>query len=468
VPPRSANFRRIVLAYAGVAGVLAVSLAVFGSTPEVDATARFGWIAAASIAVTCSLVAIVGVWTATAAYAAVFWCFHFGLIAAVSTGYVSTVDLPFGDESWVLGAFSGDAALYALVGALAFAAGACAVYAWRFSSAPNQREQEPQPGAHPYGGAGSVLVFVSIAIWCAIVVSAGGVAGFFTSYEDFLQMTSEFSLPLAIVSPALACGIVMSVTGKPGWHRTGAIAAFVCFALVALPIGLRTEIMFPVVAAIVASARCGRKFSPVKAAVIGLALLLLIPIVREVRTTGIGALPEALAAPRLDALVEMGESLRPVEQVIRWHAEGEPYQWGNSYWAPFERGAGRLLPGVKVTAADDDLRLMNVLVLDRIGAIGFSPVAEAYRNFGAVGVVIVLGLLGMALGAIDTIRDRGRAVLAIATLYPPVLINVRNSFVAVPAQCVMAVLVILGVAAARHIAGAVLFNAYARATYIRS
>jgi hypothetical protein len=281
-------------------------------------------------------------------------------------------------------------------------------------------------------------------------------------------MTSEFSMPLAIISPTLACGIVMAVTGKAGWHRTSAIVAFVGFALVALPIGLRTEVMFPAVAAIVGLGRCGKSFSSVKAGAVGVALLLLIPLVREVRAVGVSALPQALVSPRLDALVEMGESLRPVEQVVRWHAEGEPYQHGNSYWAPFERAGARVLPGVKPMAADNDLRLMNVLVLDRIGAIGFSPVAEAYRNFGPVGVVIVLGLLGMALGAIDTIRDRRRAVLAIATLYPPLLINIRNSFVSVPAQCAAAILVVLAAAAVRHVVRSVVCRNYARTAYIRS
>jgi uncharacterized membrane protein YoaK (UPF0700 family) len=111
---------------------------------------------------------------------------------------------------------------------------------------------------------------------------------------------------------------------------------------------------------------------------------------------------------------------------------------------------------------------MNVLVLDRIGAIGFSPVAEAYRNFGPVGVVIVLGLFGMALGTIDAIRDRRRAVLAIATLYPPLLINIRNSFVSVPAQCAAGILVVLAAAAVRHVVRSVVPRSYARTAYIRS
>jgi hypothetical protein len=200
---------------------------------------------------------------------------------------------------------------------------------------------------------------------------------------------------------------------------------------------------------------------------IGLALVLLIPIVRDVRETGVSAIAEtALSAPRLDALVEMGESLHPVEQVVRWHAEGEGFEHGGSYWAPFERAAARILPGFEVVAADNDLRLMNVLVLERIGAIGFSPVAEAYRNFGPVGVVAILALFGMCFAGIDTIKDRRVAVLAIATLYPPLLVNVRNSFVSVPAQCVAGVLLVTTVTAIRHVVGSVLARtAYARAAH---
>ena len=105
---------------------------------------------------------------------------------------------------------------------------------------------------HPYGLTGAVLVFGSVASWCIVVIAAGGVSGFFVSYEDFLQMTSGFSLPLAVISPALACGVVLTVSGGPGWHRTSAMVAFAAFAIVALPIGLRTEVMFPAVAAVVA------------------------------------------------------------------------------------------------------------------------------------------------------------------------------------------------------------------------
>jgi hypothetical protein len=301
------------------------------------------------------------------------------------------------------------------------------------------------------------------------VISGGGIAGFFTSYSEYLQMTSDFSSAMTIVWLALGCGVVMSVTGRPGWHCSAAVAAFGGLAVVALPLGLRGEIMFPTVAALVARARCGRALSPVKAVAFGLALLLLIPVVREVRVSGLAAVSDVtLALPRLDALVEMGGSLHPVEKVVRWHAEGEPYEKGATYWAPFERAAARTLPGLQRAAAEDDMRIMNVLVVDRVGAIGFSPVAEAYRNFGPVGVAVALGLLGLALGTIDAVPDRRLAVLAIATIYVPLLTNVRNSFVSVPAQCLAGIAIVIGLGMIRHVVGSVLCRPYARAAYIRS
>ena len=209
--------------------------------------------------------------------------------------------------------------------------------------------------------------------------------------------------------------------------------------------------------------------SPAKSAALALALLLMIPVMREVRNTGVQGLAQMELEPRLyEALLEMGGSLHPVEKVVRWSAEGDPFQKGSSYWAPIERAAARVLPGISTPAADDDMRIMNVLVMDRIGAIGFSPVAEAYRNLGGIGVVIVLALLGAGLAALDTLRDSRLAVLAIATVYIPVLTNVRNSFVSVPAHCAAGILIVLILAAMRHVALTAVGKPYAPPSYVRS
>lgn len=444
-------------------GALAVAL-LFPAEGLATSMFHFRWIAAGSLVLFLFLVARVGLWTAAGAYAAVFWCFHFGLISVLAAGLVEPREISIWNQLWLFGPFGADAGLLALLGFAGFAAGASLAGSRRASAA--QEDPVGDEGAHSHGTAGAVLVLISILTWCAIVIVTAGFSGFLMSYGEYLYATAGFSTPLGLVWLALGCGTVMMLTGRRGWLRLTTIGALAGMAVVALPLGLRGELMFPAIAAIVAAARCGWVLSPARACGLIVALLLIIPTVREVRTTGLQGVPDMVLELRLfDAFVEMGGSLHPVEKVARWHAEGESMEWGASYWAPIERAASRVLPGLRTPAAEDDMRLMNVLVTDRVGPIGFSPVAEAYRNFGPVGVVVILGLLGAALARLDRLADRRLAVLAIAVLYVPVLVNVRNSFVSVPLQCGLGVLFVTLLQLSTHMLGSIKSRADARALY---
>jgi hypothetical protein len=461
--------RLILIAYAVVTGGLALAASAAVSTPGLDPLGNFRWISAASVAIVGSLVAISGLWTAVGMYAVVFWCFHFGLIAVLATGYVAVEDLSVWDLSWLLGPYAAEAALVTLGGTLAFACGVSIVFASRRPSLAHTNLAEAPDAAHPHGTAGSLLVFGGIAAWCAIVVATGGLGGFFVSYSEYLQATTNFGAWLGVVWLALGCGLVLSVTGRAGSLRTSATAAFALLAVVVLPMGLRGEVMFRGVAALVAAARCGRVLKPGRTIALLAALLTLIPVVREVRQTGLRGLAGAVTEIRIyEAFAEMGASLHPVEKVVRWRAQGDPLEGGGSYWAPIERAAARLLPGLSSVAAEDDLRIANVLVTDRVGAIGYSPVAEAYRNFGALGVVFVFALIGAGLAGIDTIRTRRTAVLTLAIVYAPLLVNIRNSFVSVPAHCAFGAALILALAVIRHVVTSVLGSFHARPAYVRS
>ena len=469
MPSRISGQRLLLIAYALVTGGLAVAAALLSSMPGTAPLTHFPWVSAASVIVIASLVTISGVWTAVGMYALVFWCFHFGLIAVVATGYASVEDLSVWDLNWLLGPHAAEAAVVALAGTLAFASGVTIVLACRRPSLFHTNPVESPEPAHPHGTAGSILVLVGAAMWGAIVLATGGLGGFFVSYGDYLQAIAEYGALLGVIWLALGCGLVLSVTGRTGWLRTAATASFGLLAMVVLPMGLRGEVMFRGVAAMVAGARCGRILNPIKATALLLALLALIPIVREVRQTGLRGLPGAVLEPRIsEAFAEMGGSLHPVEKVVRWRAEGDPLELGRSYWAPIERAAARLLPGVSSVAADNDLRIANVLVSDRVGAIGYSPVAEAYRNFGSLGVVIVFVIIGAGVAMLDTIRSRRTAVLTLAIVYGPLLVNIRNSFVSVPAHWAFGVALILSLGAIRHMLGSIFLNSYARPAYVRS
>lgn len=466
LPDLAPHARPVALAYGSAMGLAAVvgALALPGDGLAVSLS-HFWWIGFGSLFVLLTLVLQVGMWTAAGAYAAVFWCFHFGLIVVLGSGFIQPKELSLWDQLWVFGPFAADAALLALIGFAALASGVSFGKARTACKSP-----EPvvaREGAHSHGIAGSVLVFVSVAVWCAVVVGPSGLGGFFVSYREYLDATAGSSALLGLVWMTLGCGAVMSFTGRHGWVRTAAIGVLSCLAVVALPLGLRGELMFPAIAVVVAAARCGWVLSPARAGALVAALLLIIPTVREVRTTGLQGVPDMVLDQRLfDAFVEMGGSLHPVEKVVRWRTEGEAFELGGSYWAPIERAAARVLPGLRAAAAEDDMRIMNVLVTDRVGAIGFSPVAEAYRNFGPPGVLLVLWIIGALLARLDGIADRRLAVLAIATLYVPLLVNVRNSFVAVPLQCALGVLFVLALWATRHILALMVQAPHGRNFYV--
>jgi hypothetical protein len=462
--------RLMLIAYALLTGGLAFAAGALAPESGLDPLGDFPWITAASLVAIGSLIAISGVWTAVGMYALVFWCFHFGLVAVLATGYVGVEDLSVWDLSWLLSPHAAEAAVVALGATFAFACGVSVVLACRRPALTHTIPvPTPEHPAHPYGTAGSILVFGGVAMWCAIVLVTGGLGGFFVSYGEYLQATSDYGALLGVIWLALGCGLVLSVTGTPGRFRTGAAAAFAVLSVIVLPMGLRGEVMFRGAAALVAAARCGRVLKPAKAVALLAALLLLIPIVREVRQTGLRGLPGAVLEPRIyEAFAEMGASLHPVEKVVRWRAQGEPLEYGQSYWAPIERAAARLLPGLTSVAAEDDLRIANVLVSDRVGAIGYSPVAEAYRNFGPLGVVLVFAVIGAGVAFIDRIRVRRAAVLALAIVYGPLLVNIRNSFVSVPAHCAFGIALILALAAVRHVLTSIAGSPYARPAYIRS
>ena len=88
---------------------------------------------------------------------------------------------------------------------------------------------------------------------------------------------------------------------------------------------------------------------------------------------------------------------------------------------------------------------MNVLVdMRNAGAIGFSPIAEAYRNFGVAGVLLIMGFTGWFIGKLDQLPRTGAWPAMVGLVMIPQLIQVRNSFIHVPFSTLAGVIVLLG------------------------
>jgi hypothetical protein len=240
-------------------------------------------------------------------------------------------------------------------------------------------------------------------------------------------------------------GMTMLALGPPSRHRKFAFCVFGVFSLVIFPLGLRGEVLFPLATALVVVARRRLPLTTGQVAVAALLLLVAITIVKDLRQIGVAnAAPSALSGNPLGALAEMGSSLRPVVEVIRWHDEGEPYMWGATYWAPFDRAITAILPLWDRPPADQDPRIMNIVVSDRVGFIGFSVVAEAYRNFGPAGVACVMLLLGLLFGWMERWQFAPFRTALLGLLLVQLLFHIRNDFIGIPSQTALGVVLVAG------------------------
>ena len=71
---------------------------------------------------------------------------------------------------------------------------------------------------------------------------------------------------------------------------------------------------------------------------------------------------------------------------------------------------------------------MNVEIADRVGPIGGSMIAEAEHNFGLLGVVIIMGLVGAAAAGGTSRRRSAWAQVVMGIIGLLALMHVRNSF----------------------------------------
>ncbi len=181
---------------------------------------------------------------------------------------------------------------------------------------------------------------------------------------------------------------------------------FGIFALFALPLGLRGEVLFTTLGALVVRARRGFRPSA-RATIVGaLILLVLISAIREVRQVGIGSVQTIVVGGGLfDGVTELGSTLRPVVEVLDWETPSDNGQSGATYWAPVDRFLCTIQLVRDCVPASDDDRLMNVVVSDRLGPIGFSPIAQAYENFREIGIIFVMGAIGFLVGLLKQMEE---------------------------------------------------------------
>lgn len=292
---------------------------------------------------------------------------------------------------------------------------------------------------------GAATLSLGILYWFFIALSSGGFSIFFGSYIAFLNATAGSSLPMVYMLISLGLGLAML-----GFERRivrASLMLFAVFAFIAFFLGLRGEVLFPAaVAASVLAFRCRMPRGGFVVVVVALALVL-IDAAKRIRQLGFAAgLPIDSAFSPLSALAELGSSLRVVAHVVIWHDfQGEPLYGGATYTVSLARLWENLFSPGGSPSALGDFRLMNSEVMARSGAIGGSVVAEAFHNFGVLGVAGGAVMLGVLFGIFSVRRFSVLSASIYVCVAVPLFNHVRNSFVPVLPFVIVSLLVVLGV-----------------------
>ena len=390
----------------------------------------------AALAVGCALLAAIsltrlsvhGIYSLPGIYILALSLFHIGIPITLlaSTLLRREPDLP----AWYFDDSTRLAVRLATIAIVAFAAGAHAARIWLLPTRPARVLALSPRHTALFAPAGLVLLTLTIAYWCALVASHGLLFGSYGDYFTTWGVVGASGFEYATI----AWGLVLILAPGPSRLSTLGLTLFAAWALLAFPLGLRGDVLFPLTAGLAVAARYRRPLSAPAALALALAILTATAVVKDLRTHGLREAASAGIALRgpLAAVQELGGSIVAVVATIQWREGGDPPLLGSSYWAPFDRALGRLMPGWPRLAARDDPRLLGKVVQVRWGAVGFSTVAEAYYNFDTPGVLLVMFVTGLLLGRLDRWPVTPLTAAVCGMLMYPLLYHVRNSFLMVP------------------------------------
>jgi hypothetical protein len=390
-----------------------------------------------------------GIFSAPMTYVAVLWVFHFGLVLSYAVEPDAVLTGGFYIREWFFRHGTRVAVVMACIGLTACVLG---IYAATPMRSRASAADTPDPGesgdaASPQYLAnlsivGFVLIVLGLGAWLAMILLAGGPGLLFSDYVTFLAVTADSPLIWAYL--VLGAGMTLAAMAPPTPWRHAGYALFALWAVVAFPLGLRGEVLFPLCTSLMISARRRAPLSTAQVLLAALLLLVAIAVVRDLRQVGVTHASKSLlsSANPLGALSEMGSSLRPVSEVVTWKERGEDYMWGATYWAPFDRALGAILLDPQRLPADRDPRIMNIVISERVAFIGFSVVAEAHRNFGVVGVAAVMFLIGLLLGRVERWPPGSFRTAVLGIIFVQLMFHVRNDFIAVPAQTAFGIILV--------------------------
>ena len=283
------------------------------------------------------------------------------------------------------------------------------------------------------------------------VVGFGLVIGWNLSSYNYRLMFSliqeEDSRWLGAATILIPVGIYCALASARRNHIKWLLPLAGCWVVWSLFLGSRNKgLLVALVAAFILRKR-GFRIPRRVAILAGIVLIIVIPAVSILRQeSDFSQLGETSIEDfhPLHGFAEMGQSIWPVIETHRLISSAE-HRHGMTYLAACTTILPNLSlsykPGASFGSIEQRVELFpslwlvwttNTYVAKRYGAYGFSSIAEAYLNFGYVGVAIILIGLGVFLVRMQEWRISSAYVLAAqAIVLAPLLWYVRNDFTVV-------------------------------------
>jgi hypothetical protein len=376
-------------------------------------------------------------------YALVFWVFHFGLLfpASISLNILDTID-PW-TRAWIYQSDTLRALFAALLFLASFSVGTLLLY----KDIPTLLRHSKEDKSPELVAMGWVLIGMSILLVLIAIINFSWRV-FLASYQEFFVIHNSFSWAIVI----MATGIMLQIAG--GRENKSVLKSLVfLFLPLIIPVmiaGSRTAPVFTSVAIMSVLSLRGLRI-PLKVLIPGVVLvLILMATVKDVRQQGITAVIEQSIQVEtqdpLSGLTELGFSLRPVTASIDYIRNRGEFFYGQTYYFPFIRQVQRFT-GLREASITDERFIGNTIT--RIygasggGGLGFSVVAEAYVNGGMLAIVLFGFGWGMLLSGLTVRATTPYRLAVLAAIMIPMLINVRNSFIYVPAWIFLGALTIV-------------------------
>ncbi len=258
-----------------------------------------------------------------------FSLFNLGLAPLVLFGVsIPTFGLSPTQLLWLTSSQFEPALVLATIGLLALMAGTAIGALWgsaRWIPERQSPEDKLAKGdlARAIGIPGALFMTISVGAFFLVALKYAGVSGFTAGYENWQTATANAPLPYVYAPLGLSLGMLAIAT--PSKARRFGLLMFAVYALVALYIGLRSEVMFPAAGALVLISYRRRILTGKRLLLVLIIGLLLVSGIRSSRNNSIttGTAASSVGISPVDGLAEMGFSLRPTVVVMQWNDNGQ-------------------------------------------------------------------------------------------------------------------------------------------------